>query len=216
MKQGNIYYTDKDFTDLEVSITFKYPCMLILKNAENQIEKITTYNENGIKSVYDFSQSASKQFVTDSIATAIAGLQDNRLEYNEFSDFPAIGDETKFYIDITEDKIYIWDATSSTYKNQSWDTAIIASIQASISSLQNNKLDKGNYTGTAKNLKDEIDQKAFLKIFPSFADFPPPETLEYTEENKLYLDRFTGEIYLVWYERANPEDLGFNISYKKM
>ena len=40
MKQGNIYYTDKDFTDLEVSTTFKYPCMLILKNAENEIVKI--------------------------------------------------------------------------------------------------------------------------------------------------------------------------------
>ena len=80
----------------------------------------------------------------------------------------------------------------------------------------NNLLQKGSYSGTAQTLKEEIDQKAFLKIFPSFADFPLPETLESTEENKLYLDRFTGEIYLVWYERANDDDPGFNLSYKKM
>ncbi len=79
-----------------------------------------------------------------------------------------------------------------------------------------NLLQKGSYSGTAQNLKEEIDQKAFLKIFPSFADFPLPETLESTEENKLYLDRFTGEIYLVWYERANDDDPGFDLSYKKM
>lgn len=80
----------------------------------------------------------------------------------------------------------------------------------------NNLLQKGSYSGTAKNLKDEIDQKAFLKIFPSFADFPLPETLDSTEENKFYLDRYTGEIYLVWYERLNVNDPGFNLSYKKM
>lgn len=82
--------------------------------------------------------------------------------------------------------------------------------------LQNSKLDKGTYTGTAQTLKEEIDQKAFLKIFPSFADFPLPETLESTEENKLYLDRFTGEIYLVWYERADVDDPGMNLAYKKI
>lgn len=79
-----------------------------------------------------------------------------------------------------------------------------------------NLLQKGSYSGTAQNLKEEIDQKAFLKIFPSFADFPLPETLESTEENKFYLDRYTGEIYLVWYERQNVEDPGFNLSYKKI
>ena len=80
----------------------------------------------------------------------------------------------------------------------------------------NNLLQKGSYSGTAKNLKDEIDEKANLKVFPSFADFPLPETLDSTEENKFYLDRYTGEIYLVWYKRSNVDDPGFNLSYKKM
>lgn len=81
--------------------------------------------------------SISKQFVTDSIAEAIAGLQDNRLEFNEFSDFPAIGDETKFYIDLSEDKIYIWDSNSQTYKSQSWGYATVGSRsqQLSLSSV---------------------------------------------------------------------------------
>lgn len=220
---GKIITRKTDLTDAQVQEKYKFPAIIILHDNEDHILKITHYQKNGTKTIYDFSQSASKQFVTDSIATAIVGLQDNRLEFNEFSDFPAIGDETKFYIDLTEDKIYIWDSYSQSYKNQSWDTATIASIQASIASaqmafqnLQNSKLDKGTYTGTAQTLKEEIDQKAFLKIFPSFADFPLPETLESTEENKLYLDRFTGEIYLVWYERANVDDPGFNLSYKKI
>ncbi len=138
MKQGNIYYTDKDFTDIEVSINFKYPCMLILKNAENEIKKITTYNENGIKSIYDFSQSASKQFVTDSIATAFVGLEYNRLEFNNFSDFPAIGDETKLYIDLSEGKIYIWDSNSQTYKKQSWGSSTVGSYRVEIISTKGN------------------------------------------------------------------------------
>ena len=156
---GKIITRKTDLTDAQVQEKYKFPAIIILHDNEDQILKITHYQKNGTKTVYDFSQSASKQFVTDSIATAIAGLQDNRLEFNEFSDFPAIGDETKFYIDLTEDKIYIWDAYSQTYKNQSWDTATIAFLQASIASaqmafqnLQNSKLDKGTYTGTASDL----------------------------------------------------------------
>jgi hypothetical protein len=146
---GKIITRKTDLTDAQVQEKYKFPAIIILHDNEDQILKITHYQKNGTKTIYDFSLSASKQFVTDSIATAIAGLQDNRLEYNEFSDFPAIGDETKFYIDLTEDKIYIWDAYSQTYKNQSWDTATIASLQASIASaamafqnLENSKQNK--------------------------------------------------------------------------
>lgn len=221
---GKIITRKTDLTDAQVQEKYKFPAIIILHDNEDHILKITHYQKNGTKTIYDFSLSASKQFVTDSIATAIAGLQDNRLEFNEFSDFPAIGDETKFYIDLTEDKIYIWDAYSQTYKNQSWDTATIAFLQASIASaqmafqnLQNSKLDKGNYTGTAKNLKDEIEQKVNLKIFRSFNDFPPVHTLDSIENtNDFYLDRYTGEIFIVMYERAVVDDPGMNLAYKKI
>ena len=104
MKQGNIYYTDKDFTDLEVSTTFKYPCILILKNAENEIEKITAYNENGIKSIYDFSLSASKQFVTDSIATANVGSRSQQLSLSSVFIINQNGNANK--IDVTAGQLY--------------------------------------------------------------------------------------------------------------
>lgn len=133
---GKIITRKTDLTDAQVQEKYKFPAIIILHDNEDQILKITHYQKNGTKTIYDFSLSASKQFVTDSISTAIAGLQDNRLEFNEFSDFPAIGDETKFYIDLTDDRIYIWDSYSQSYKNQSWDTATIASIQASIASAQ--------------------------------------------------------------------------------
>lgn len=91
----------------------------------------------------------SEEFVNQAIATAVANLQDNRLEFPTYADFPASGDETKFYVDLSEDKIYIWDSTSSSYKVQSWDTYTISQIQTSLSSaemaiqnLDQNKQDK--------------------------------------------------------------------------
>ena len=134
---GKIITRKTDLTDAQVQEKYKFPAIIILHDNEDQILKITHYQKNGTKNIYDFSQSASKQFVTDSIATAIAGLQDNRLEFNKFSDFPAIGDETKFYIDLSEDKIYIWDSNSQTYKSQSWgpDSVGSTSQQLSLSSI---------------------------------------------------------------------------------
>ena len=87
---GKIITRKTDLTDAQVQEKYKFPAIIILHDNENKILKITHYQKNGTKTIYDFSLSASKQFVTDSITTAIAGLQDNRLEYNEFSDFPAI------------------------------------------------------------------------------------------------------------------------------
>lgn len=185
---GKIITRKTDLTDAQVQEKYKFPAIIILHDNEDQILKITHYQKNGTKTIYDFSLSASKQFVTDSIATAIAGLQDNRLEYNEFSDFPAIGDETKFYIDLTDDRIYIWDSYSQSYKNQSWDTATIASIQASISSLQNNKLDKGTYTGDAGNLKSLIDTKISGTVT---ANYIPKSTATGTIANSIVYDNGT-------------------------
>lgn len=225
MKSGNINFIDTELTN-EQFASLGYPALYILKNSSNTVTKFIIFDLNGVRTDYDTSSGGgvTEEWVNAQIATAIAGLQDNRLEYNEFSDFPATGDITKFYIDLSEDKIYIWDATSSSYKSQSWDTAAIASLQASIASaamafqnLQNSKLDKGGYTGTAENLKDEIDQKVNLKIFRSFNDFPPVHTLDPIENtNDFYLDRYTGEIFIVMYERANVDDPGMNLVYKKI
>ena len=74
---GKIITRKTDLTDAQVQQKYKFPAIIILHDNEDQILKITHYQKNGIKSIYDFSQSASKQFVTDSIATAIAGLEDN-------------------------------------------------------------------------------------------------------------------------------------------
>ena len=173
-KRGNIFYTDKDFTDSEVQQQFGFPVILILHDNNSVIKKISAFDENGIKCIYDFSLSASKQFVTDSIATAISNIKDNTLEFPTFADFPQPGEVGNVYIDLAEDKIYIWDSTSSTYISQSWNQTIITSIQTQITALQNNKLDKGTYTGTAQDLKNNIDNiqiggRNFLRNSKNFA-----------------------------------------------
>lgn len=89
MKQGNIYYTDKDFTDLEVSTTFKYPCMLILKNAENEIVKITTYDELGNKSVskfdFDTLDTVTERGNTTANEITVGGLTTNYVQLDTTS-----------------------------------------------------------------------------------------------------------------------------------
>ncbi len=173
-KRGNIFYTDKDFTDSEVQQQFGFPVILILHDNNSVIKKISAFDENGIKSIYDFSLSASKQFVTDSIATAISNIKDNTLEFPTFADFPQPGEVGNVYIDLAEDKIYIWDSASSTYISQSWNQSIITSIQTQITALQNSKLDKGSYVGTAQDLKNSIDNlqiggRNFLRNSKNFA-----------------------------------------------
>lgn len=196
---GKIITRKTDLTDAQVQQKYKFPAIIILHDNEDQILKITHYQKNGTKTIYDFSLSASKQFVTDSIATAIAGLQDNRLEFNEFSDFPAIGDETKFYIDLTDDRIYIWDSYSQTYKNQSWDTAAIASIHASNASaqmafqnLENSKLDKGTYTGTASDLLLNDQNLSQSLQNEQTARVNADQSLENSKQKKVTVTTITG------------------------
>lgn len=162
-KRGNIFYTDKDFTDSEVLQQFGFPVILILHDNNSVIKKISAFDENGAKSIYDFTLAASKDFVTATIATAISNIKDNTLEFPTFADFPQPGEVGNIYIDLAEDKIYIWDSASSTYISQSWNQTIITSIQTQITSLQNSKLDKGTYTGTADDILNEISEEASFR-----------------------------------------------------
>ena len=125
MKSGNINFIDTELTN-EQFTSLGYPALYILKNSSNTVTKFIIFDLNGVRTDYDTSTGVTEEWVNEQISTAIVGLQDNRLEFNEFSDFPGIGDETKFYIDLSEDKIYIWDSNLQTYKNQSWDTATIS------------------------------------------------------------------------------------------
>lgn len=158
-KRGNIFYTDKDFTDLEIQQEFGFPVIVILHDNNSVIKKISAFDENGAKSIYDFSLAASKDFVTQSITTAISNIKDNTLEYPTFADFPQPGEVGNVYIDLAEDKIYIWDSASSTYISQSWNQTIIIGIQTQITALQNSKLDKGSFVGTAQDLYDRFEGK---------------------------------------------------------
>ena len=98
-KRGNIFYTDKDFTDLEVQQQFGFPVILILHDNNSVIKKISAFDENGNKTIYDFTLAASKDFVIQSIADAVAGLNDNVLEFNSYSDFPQPGEGGNISID---------------------------------------------------------------------------------------------------------------------
>ena len=153
-KRGNIFYTDKDFTDLEIQQEFGFPVIVILHDNNSVIKKISAFDENGSKSIYDFSLAASKDFVTQSISDAISNLKDNTLEFPTFADFPQPGEVGNVYIDLAEDKIYIWDSISEQYISQSWDYYIIQQLQTNIASaqmafqnLQNSKLDKPTSSG---------------------------------------------------------------------
>ena len=67
---------------------------------------------------------ATETFVNQAISSAISNIKDNTLEFPTFADFPQPGEVGNVYIAIAEDKIYIWDSTSSTYISQSWNQSI--------------------------------------------------------------------------------------------
>ncbi len=148
-KRGNIFYTDKDFTDLEIQQEFGFPCILILHDNTSVIKKITAFDKIGTKTIYDFSLAATKDFVIQSIADAVAGLNDNVLELNSYSDFPQPGEVGNIYIALDVDQIFVWNTESQSYVQQSWDAYVIQQLQTNIASaqmafqnLQNSKLDK--------------------------------------------------------------------------
>lgn len=103
---------------------------------------------------------ATETFVSQAISSAISNIKDNTQEFPTFQDFPQPGEVGNVYIDLEEDVLYIWDSASNSYISQSWNQTIITSIQTQITSLQNSKLDKGGYTGTAQDLFDAIGLEA--------------------------------------------------------
>ena len=150
-KRGNIFYTDKDFTDLEIQQEFGFPVIVILHDNNSVIKKISAFDENGNKTIYDFTLAATKDFVIQSIADAVAGLNDNVLELNSYSDFPQPGEVGNIYIALDVDQIFVWNTESQSYVQQSWDAYVIQQLQTNIASaqmafqnLQNSKLDKPN------------------------------------------------------------------------
>lgn len=103
---------------------------------------------------------ATETFVSQAISDAISNIKDNTLEFPTFADFPQPGEVGNVYIDLEEDVLYIWDSASNSYISQSWNQTIITGIQTQIATLQNSKLDKGGYTGTAQDLFDAIGLEA--------------------------------------------------------
>lgn len=128
--------------------------------ADSNFTKIELVNPiNNAKALFNFDDIATVNYVNSQISQALSAFQDNRLEFNTFDDFPDAGDTTKFYVDLQEDKVYIWDDSSGAYKLQTWDTAAISALQASIANLETTKLNKGTYVGTASDLKALVDTK---------------------------------------------------------
>ena len=135
-KRGNILYTNKNFTDAEVQQEFGFPCILILHDNTSVIKKITAFDKIGTKTIYDFSLAATKDFVIQSIADAVAGLNDNVLELNSYSDFPQPGEVGNIYIALDVDQIFVWNTESQSYVQQSWDAYVIQQLQTNIASAQ--------------------------------------------------------------------------------
>ena len=130
---------------------------------DSNFTKIELVNPiNNAKALFNFDDIATVNYVNSQISQALSAFQDNRLEFNTFDDFPDAGDTTKFYVDLQEDKVYIWDDSSGAYKLQNCDTAAISALQASIANLETTKLNKGTYAGNAQDLKNDIDGKASI------------------------------------------------------
>lgn len=109
--------------------------------------------------IIDLTGYATETFVSQAISSAISNIKDNTQEFPTFQDFPQPGEVGNIYIDLEEDVLYIWDSASNSYISQSWNQTIITGIQTQITSLQNSKLDKGGYVGTAQDLYNRFEGK---------------------------------------------------------
>jgi hypothetical protein len=157
---------------------------------DSNFTKIELVNPlNNAKALFNFDDIATVNYVNSQISQALSAFQDNRLEFNTFNDFPDVGDTTKFYVDLQEDKVYIWDDSSDAYKLQTWDTAAISALQASIANLETTKLNKSTYNGTAQNLKNDIDGKANIS---HTHDISNVTNLQPTLNNKLDKGTYVG------------------------
>ena len=136
----------------------------------------------------DLTGYATETFVSQAISSAISNIKDNTLEYPTFADFPQPGEVGNVYIDLAEDKLYIWDSASSAYISQSWNQTIIIGIQTQITALQNSKLDKGGYTGTAQYLYDYFEGKnvASYNSIPKVGNGASGKVLESSVISEIY------------------------------
>jgi len=105
-KTGNIFYTKKDFTDLEVASEFTFPVILILHDNNSVIKKITAFDENGNKTIYDFSLAASKDFVTQSIETIMLSMDSRSQQISLSSIFRVNQDGNPNKIDVTSGQLF--------------------------------------------------------------------------------------------------------------
>ncbi|MBP8085633.1 MAG: hypothetical protein KAY28_05765, partial [Cloacibacterium sp.] len=146
-KQGSINYIDVELPPEEFT-SIGFPALYILKG-NNEIIKLILFDQfgNRLDSNLSFNGIATEEFVNQAISNAISNLKDNTLEFPTFADFPQPGEIGNVYIDLSEDKIYIWDSSTNSYISQSWNQTIINSIQTQILSLQNSKLNKPTTTG---------------------------------------------------------------------
>ena len=145
-KQGSINYIDVELPPEEFT-SIGFPALYILKG-NNEIIKLILFDQfgNRLDSNLSFNGIATEEFVNQAISNAISNLKDNTLEFPTFADFPQPGEIGNVYIDLSEDKIYIWDSSTNSYISQSWNQTIINSIQTQILSLQNSKLNKPTTT----------------------------------------------------------------------
>ena len=74
---GKIITRKTDLTDAQVEQKYKFPAIIILHDNNDKILKITHYQKNGTKTIYDFSLAASKDFVTQSIFNALGEMMEN-------------------------------------------------------------------------------------------------------------------------------------------
>ena len=100
------------------------------------------------------------------------------------------------YIDLAEDKIYIWDSASSTYISQSWNQTIITGIQTQITALQNSKLDKGSFVGTASDLFLNYENLTQSLQNEKSARYYADQGLENSKQKKVTVIPITGNITL--------------------
>lgn len=109
----------------------------------SSVEGIDTALENKA----DASQLASKaDLVGGKVPLSQLPFGDDVLNFDSFSVFPQTGEVGKFYVDLTDDKPYLWDSETSTYKPAGTDATWKATVDAALAQIDN-KVDKPTTDG---------------------------------------------------------------------
>ena len=167
--------------EVDVTVTIKEDEVFLIEDYSELSENLTTQKELNL---------ILKQLILN-LQTQIDNIEltDEKVQISEATNFAQIGQSQKdFNKNVSDYK------TNSDFKNQEQDARLIDIENENIiqydliTDLQtslNNKLDKGTYTETAQDLKDDIDSKANISHTHDISSITNLQTILDDKQDKL-------------------------------